>query len=115
MANTAVYVGLFLTPIAIPHVLAASSWPVVWWLAGLVALAARPCFPARQRRNAVDAAHRVGQQMLLAHDARARSHHFLEQLQFGRQKPWQVRAAAQMGQWSSISSQSPPSASTRAI
>ena len=45
MANTAVYVGLFLTPIAIPHVLAASSWAVVWWLAGLVALAARPLFP----------------------------------------------------------------------
>ena len=45
MANTAVYVGLFLTPIAIPHLLAASSWPVVWWLAGLVALAARPLFP----------------------------------------------------------------------
>ncbi|SDA69036.1 Sugar phosphate permease [Janthinobacterium sp. 344] len=45
MANTAVYVGLFLTPIAIPHVLAATSWPVVWWLAGLVALIARPLFP----------------------------------------------------------------------
>ena len=45
MANTAVYVGLFLTPIAVPHLLAASSWPVVWWLAGLVALAARPLFP----------------------------------------------------------------------
>ncbi|WP_226939128.1 MFS transporter [Janthinobacterium sp. FT14W] len=45
MANTAVYVGLFLTPIAIPHLLAASNWPVVWWLAGLVALAARPLFP----------------------------------------------------------------------
>lgn len=45
MANTAVYAGLFLTPIAIPHLLAASSWPVVWWLAGLVALAARPLFP----------------------------------------------------------------------
>ncbi|MNK52489.1 Major Facilitator Superfamily protein [compost metagenome] len=45
MANTAVYVGLFLTPIAIPHLLAASNWPVVWWLAGLVALLARPLFP----------------------------------------------------------------------
>ncbi|NBV16463.1 MAG: MFS transporter, partial [Janthinobacterium sp.] len=45
MANTAVYVGLFLTPIAIPHVLAASSWPVVWWLAGLVALCTWPLFP----------------------------------------------------------------------
>ncbi|APA70825.1 MFS transporter [Janthinobacterium sp. 1_2014MBL_MicDiv] len=45
MANTAVYVGLFLTPIAIPHLLAASNWSVVWWLAGLVALLARPLFP----------------------------------------------------------------------
>ena len=45
MANTAVYVGLFLTPIAIPHLLAASSWPVVWWLAGLVALCTWPLFP----------------------------------------------------------------------
>lgn len=45
MANTAVHVGLFLTPIAIPHLLAASNWPVVWWLAGLVALLARPLFP----------------------------------------------------------------------
>lgn len=45
MANTAVYAGLFLTPIAIPHLLAASNWPVVWWLAGLVALVARPLFP----------------------------------------------------------------------
>lgn len=45
MANTAVYAGLFLTPIAIPHLLAASNWSVVWWLAGLVALLARPLFP----------------------------------------------------------------------
>ena len=45
MANTAVYVGLFLTPIAIPHLLAASNWPVVWWLAGLVALLTWPLFP----------------------------------------------------------------------
>jgi predicted MFS family arabinose efflux permease len=45
MANTAVYVGLFLTPMAIPHLLAASSWPVVWWLAGLVALCTWPLFP----------------------------------------------------------------------
>ncbi|MCC7681576.1 MFS transporter [Janthinobacterium sp. FW305-128] len=45
MANTAVYVGLFLTPMAIPHLLAASNWPVVWWLAGLVALLTWPLFP----------------------------------------------------------------------
>ncbi|PKV46595.1 sugar phosphate permease [Janthinobacterium sp. 61] len=48
MANTAVYVGLFLTPMAIPHLLAASSWPVVWWLAGLVALCTWPLFPRAQ-------------------------------------------------------------------
>jgi predicted MFS family arabinose efflux permease len=48
MANTAVYVGLFLTPMAIPHLLAASSWPVVWWLAGLVALLTWPLFPKAQ-------------------------------------------------------------------
>ena len=45
MANTAVYVGLFLTPISVPYLLAASNWCVVWWAAGLVALAARPLFP----------------------------------------------------------------------
>lgn len=45
MANTAVYAGLFLTPIAIPHLLAASNWSVVWWLAGLVALCTWPLFP----------------------------------------------------------------------
>ncbi|KKO65858.1 sn-glycerol-3-phosphate transporter [Janthinobacterium sp. KBS0711] len=45
MANTAVYVGLFLTPMAIPHLLAASNWSVVWWLAGLVALLTWPLFP----------------------------------------------------------------------
>jgi len=36
------------TPIqaqTIPHLLAASSWPVVWWLAGLVALLTWPLFP----------------------------------------------------------------------
>lgn len=45
MTNTAVYVGLFLTPMSIPHLLAASSWPVVWAVAGLCALIAYPLFP----------------------------------------------------------------------
>ena len=53
MANTAVYAGLFLTPIAIPHLLAASNWSVVWWLAGLVALVARPLFPKAQGKTAM--------------------------------------------------------------
>ncbi|OYO31539.1 MFS transporter [Janthinobacterium sp. PC23-8] len=45
MANTAVYVGLFATPVALPHLLAASSWGLVWLVAGLVALIAWPLFP----------------------------------------------------------------------
>ena len=45
MANTAVYVGLFLTPLAIPHVLAVGSWPMVWLAAGVCASFAWPLFP----------------------------------------------------------------------
>ena len=49
MANTAVYAGLFITPLAIPHVLAAGSWATVWLVAGLCALCAFPLFPRPQR------------------------------------------------------------------
>lgn len=54
MANTCVYLGLFLTPLAIAHGVAASSWPLVWAVAGLCMLAAlpllpRPAAPARPR------------------------------------------------------------------
>ncbi|SAL39435.1 MFS transporter [Caballeronia humi] len=49
MANTAVYFGLFLTPIAIPHLLAVGSWGTVWFVAGAVALAALPLFPRPAR------------------------------------------------------------------
>ncbi|MEJ0002971.1 MAG: MFS transporter [Pararobbsia sp.] len=45
MANTVVYAGLFLTPLAIPHLLAAGSWASVWFAAGLCALIAYPLFP----------------------------------------------------------------------
>jgi hypothetical protein len=45
MANTIVYAGLFLTPLAIPHLLAAGSWASVWFAAGLCALVAYPLFP----------------------------------------------------------------------
>jgi MFS family permease len=45
MANTMVYTGLFLTPLAIPNLLAAGSWASVWFAAGLCALVAYPLFP----------------------------------------------------------------------
>ncbi|MDR5739164.1 MULTISPECIES: MFS transporter [unclassified Caballeronia] len=49
MTNTAVYVGLFLTPLAIPHVLAAGSWTAVWLAAGACATLALPLFPRPAR------------------------------------------------------------------
>jgi MFS family permease len=49
MANTAVYAGLFVTPLVIPHLLAAGSWGVVWFVAGLCALGAYPLFPGPRR------------------------------------------------------------------
>lgn len=45
MANTIVYVGLFLVPLSLPHLLAVSSWAVVWVAAGVVALGVYPLFP----------------------------------------------------------------------
>ncbi|KVG61375.1 MFS transporter [Burkholderia pseudomultivorans] len=48
MANTIVYLGLFATPLAIPPLLAASSWSVVWLAAALCAAATWPLFPRRQ-------------------------------------------------------------------
>jgi MFS family permease len=45
MANSCVYLGLFLTPLAIPHVVAASSWPMAWLIAGACMLAALPLLP----------------------------------------------------------------------
>ena len=49
IANTAVYVGFFLTPLAIAHVLSFGSWTTVWLAAGLSALFALPLFPRRTR------------------------------------------------------------------
>jgi MFS family permease len=45
MTNTAVYLGLFVTPLSIPHLLAAGSWGVVWLVAAACALVAYPLFP----------------------------------------------------------------------
>ncbi|WP_061137648.1 MFS transporter [Caballeronia fortuita] len=49
MANTAVFAGFFLTPLAIPHVLAIGSWPMVWLAAGVCASFAWPLFPRPAR------------------------------------------------------------------
>jgi len=45
MVNTAVYLGLFVTPLCIPHLLAIGSWGVVWLVAAVCALCAYPLFP----------------------------------------------------------------------
>lgn len=52
MANTVVYAWLFLTPLAIPHLLAAGSWASVWFAGGLCALVAYPLFPQPLRIRA---------------------------------------------------------------
>jgi MFS family permease len=45
MGNTCAFMTLFVTPLAIPPLLAATSWPVVWAIASLCALLALPVFP----------------------------------------------------------------------
>jgi MFS family permease len=45
MANTTVYLGFFVTPLAIAHLLARTSWSSVWLAAGLCGLLAYPLFP----------------------------------------------------------------------
>ncbi|MEK6349796.1 MAG: MFS transporter [Burkholderia sp.] len=45
MANTVVYAGYFLTPLAIPLLLARGGWSLVWLAAAAVVLLALPCFP----------------------------------------------------------------------
>ncbi|CAN7676283.1 MFS transporter [Trinickia sp. LjRoot230] len=45
MANTVVYAGLFVAPIAIAHLLLAVSWAGVWLTAGAVACIVYPFFP----------------------------------------------------------------------
>ncbi|MEN4922315.1 MFS transporter [Achromobacter spanius] len=58
MANTSVYLGLFVTPLVIPHVVAASSWPTAWLVAGTGMLAALPLLPRAAARSGIDAARR---------------------------------------------------------
>jgi MFS family permease len=45
MGNTFAFLTLFLTPLAIPSLLALGSWPTVWAVASLCALIALPVFP----------------------------------------------------------------------
>ena len=52
MVNTGVYLGLFLTPVCIPHLLALGSWGVVWLAAAVCALVAYPLFPKPVKRVA---------------------------------------------------------------
>src|SRR5450830_1052872 len=47
MANTAVYISFFLTPVLIPHLLDLAAWSGVWCIAAVVALVAWPLFPKR--------------------------------------------------------------------
>ncbi|MGU7781252.1 MFS transporter [Burkholderia sp. PU8-34] len=49
MANTCVYLGLFATPLAIPPLLAHTSWSVVWLATAACACVAWPLFPRRAR------------------------------------------------------------------
>ncbi|ALL63100.1 Permeases of the major facilitator superfamily [Paraburkholderia caribensis MBA4] len=45
MGNTCAFMTLFVTPLAIPTLLAATSWPAVWAIASVCALIALPIFP----------------------------------------------------------------------
>lgn len=45
MGNTGAFMTLFVTPLAIPPLLAATSWPAVWAVASVCALLALPIFP----------------------------------------------------------------------
>jgi MFS family permease len=49
MGNTCAFMTLFVTPLVIPPLLAATSWPVVWAVASLCALLALPVFPRPPR------------------------------------------------------------------
>jgi MFS family permease len=50
MANTIVYIGLFLVPIMLSRLLAVSSWALIWFVAALVPLVVYPLFPRPVRR-----------------------------------------------------------------
>lgn len=49
LANTCVYLGLFLTPLALPRLVAAASWPLAWLAAGGAMLAILPLLPRPAR------------------------------------------------------------------
>nr|WP_061145300.1 MFS transporter [Caballeronia arvi] len=49
MGNTAAFASFFLTPLVLPHVLAASSWAIVWLAAGVCASFAFWLFPEPAR------------------------------------------------------------------
>lgn len=49
MGNTCAFMTLFVTPLVIPPLLAATSWPAVWAIASVCALIALPVFPKPQR------------------------------------------------------------------
>jgi MFS family permease len=49
MGNTCAFTTLFVTPLAIPPLLAATSWPAVWAIASVCALIALPVFPRPPR------------------------------------------------------------------
>ncbi|QQB34398.1 MFS transporter [Achromobacter deleyi] len=49
LANTCVYLGLFLTPLALPRLVAAASWPLAWLAAGVAMLAVLPLLPRPAR------------------------------------------------------------------
>lgn len=49
LANTCVYLGLFLTPLALPRLVAATSWPLAWLAAGGAMLAVLPLLPRPAR------------------------------------------------------------------
>lgn len=56
MGNTCVFLTLFLTPLAIPPLLALGSWPMVWAVASVCALVALPVFPRASREGTRTAA-----------------------------------------------------------
>jgi MFS family permease len=56
MGNTCVFLTLFVTPLAIPPLLAVGSWPMVWAVASACALIALPVFPRGNRMRKVSAA-----------------------------------------------------------
>lgn len=47
MANASVFLVCFVTPFSIPHLMAAGAWPLVWAMAALCALVARPLLAPR--------------------------------------------------------------------